>query len=494
MVGRWGQLTIRSGGKTLRRFQQTIQGARGEDLGETLGAPKDSGFFYKNEFGEEVFAYPGSQWVMQHETNIPFSPFNLPGVPVPLTGRVQGLNMFGSIFPSLGPVAQIPVAFFLQDKPQFDWWKKTLLPFGGPGADEADSILNLKSYMPTYMATAFDTLFQGGQDDRIYNSSVMYMASYLYSTGKYSNSIEDQQRLMEDARHKAQDVYAIRALGQFILPASPSPSWLIKDKDGHLLSQRILSQEFYDILDHSPGYQEATETFLERYGPEAIGAIIPHSSAIIPNVPTSLEAAKWVAEHPDIKKHYPLVYGLFAPSGDLDMETYTKNFYTNERDALTPDQWAALRDNTLANYWYEYQKRRLGPNADSPTDEQARWLRSKRNEIQEAFPHWGDSTGRAEKPEIDVLVRELYRIVDEPDIKSTDAGQALAEYLTYRDKAVEQSVSWSDTDNPNSFRSAEALSGTRQWLRGKAADLIDRYPEFKTIWDYVFDRELQVED
>lgn len=493
VLGRWAKLTVKGGGKPIRRAQQLIQGARGSDFGEVVGAPKDKGFFYKNEFGEEVFAYPGSSWLMNQEFGIPGTPVQLPGMPVPLTGRVQGLNMFGSLLPSLGPVASIPTAWFLQDKPQYDWWREQLLPYGGPGAEESSDVFTMREYMPSWGKTAIDWLTEGGNDDRIYNSSVMYVAAYLHSTGDYGNSLDEQQRLMEDAKDKTRDIYAIRALGQFMLPSSPSPTWLIKDKDGHLLSQRILSEEFYSIVNQSSDYEQAVGLFLERYGTEAIGAIIPHSSAVIPNVPTTLEAAKWVAAHPDVKSSFPLTYGLFTPAGgDFHMQTYIKNFITEERDTLTPDQWQALQDNTLGNYWFNYQKDRLGADADSPGHDQAAWLRGVRKDILKSYPNWGNTTGIAEKPTIDNLITDLYRASKDDFLASTEQGKALKLYLTYRDKAMVQAER--EDFAPNSFRTAKALAPTRQWLRAKAADIIDQYPAFKVMWDYVFDREFGSED
>ena len=41
--------------QTVRRFQQAMQGARLANFGEVMGAPEGKGFFWRNEFGEEVF-------------------------------------------------------------------------------------------------------------------------------------------------------------------------------------------------------------------------------------------------------------------------------------------------------------------------------------------------------------------------------------------------------------------------------------------------------
>src|SRR5690606_36230457 len=89
----------------VRRFQQVIEGARGEEFGEVMGAPEGEGFFYKNQFGDEVFVYPFSSFLTRHTV----------GVPIPLTGTVKGLSFMTDVMPGLGPVSQIPVAWILQN-------------------------------------------------------------------------------------------------------------------------------------------------------------------------------------------------------------------------------------------------------------------------------------------------------------------------------------------------------------------------------------------
>lgn len=493
VLTRWAKLaTIRGPGgiplpgKAVRRAQQTIQGARGSDFGNLMGAGidpvtgKDRGFFFENEFGEEVYVYPGSQ----------FATSSLTGIPVPLTGRVQGLNMFGNILPSIGPAAQIPVAWFLQDKPQYDWWREQLLPFGGPGAEETADIFAMREYLPSFAKTALDWVTEGGEDDRLYASNIMYVSTYLYSTGEYGDTVDEQQRLMEDAKEAARDLYKVRALGQFILPSSPTFEWITKTENGDLINTRILAQEFYELQQED--YDTAVEKFMEMYGPDSIGAIVPHSRNVISAVPTSLEGAQWVAKHPSIKKRFDLVYGFFAPEGEFHMPTYARNYMTGEREAITPKQWRNMMDTMLGNYHYQRAKKMLGEDANSPNRDQQTWLYNQRRSILEAYPNWDNNTGLAQRPENEQMIRQLYEAAKNPTIKKTNAGKGLIEYLGYRDKAMAQAIG-PDPDNPiyRSFKTANDLAPTRTWLISHASRIIERYPEFEKLWDVVFSREME---
>lgn len=496
VITRWAKLATVSGpggiplpGKPVRRFQQVIQGARGPDFGKVMGVGEDPatgkqrGFFYQNEFGEEVYAYPGSEWANAAMT----------GVPVPLTGRVQGLNMFGTIIPGLGPVAQIPVAWYLQDKPELDEWREQLLPFGAPGSDKKSDILDIREYMPAWAKTAIDIVTEGGHDDRVWNSSVMYTATYLYSTGEYGDTVEEQQRLLEDAQAAVHGtmgfdgLYGIRMLGQFMLPSSPTFEWVTQAEDGRLINTRILAEEFYEL--QQDDYDSAVEVFMERYGPDAIGAIIPHSRSIISAAPTSLEAAKWVSQNPDVKKKYNLTYGFFAPEGEFHMPTYARNFFSGERDPITPEQWLNLRDTLLGNYHYQRAKEMLGEDRSSPNDEQTKWLREQKANILTAYPNWNNQIGLAGKAtdDNDRMITQLYKASKDKKITNTDAGKGLLLYIPLRDAAQKKA----EELDLASFKTANRMSSTRAWLNDNAQRIIAQHPDFERLWDVVFSRELE---
>lgn len=485
VITRWADLAFIRGpggipipGKPIRRAQQIIEGLRGEELGDFFGNEDGQGFFFKNEFGEEVFAYPGSEWITNAAS----------GIPVPLHGRTQGLNMFGSILPSVGPVVQIPAAIILQDKPSQEFWREQLLPFGGPGAEDAQDVFGLKPYLPAWAKTGYEVFIntvQNHTEDRIYGNNLMQVATYLSSTGEYGNTPEEQQRLMNDARVSARKLYTIRALGQFLLPSSPSFQWLVQDDKGNNLSTRVLADEFY-TLSQDAGYQEAVSRYLDMYGEDAIGAIIPHSRSVIYGAPTSLEAAQWVEKNASVKKDFPLTYGFFAPTGEFHNPTYVKSFTSGERETLTVEEWNMLRDSLLGNYHFQRALDMLGDRADNPADNQRAWLEQQRKNIEEAYPKWGHHEGLSERPTTEHMVEELYRALDDPTLARTDVGRALDTYLRYRDQAQAQAEELGYV----SFNKAQAMAPTRQWLAEKATRLIEDTPDFRQVWNLVLSREL----
>ena len=476
--------------QTVRRFQQVVQGARGEDTGKLLGGQDGQGFFWTNEFGEEVFIYPGSQLLTQH----------LLGVPVPLTGRVQGLSMFGTLMPGLGPVTQIPVGWFLASKPGPDAFKQLLtnventklgplgtvkeqvLPFGATGAEDQGDIFNALNYMPPWIKAGIDWASGGDGNEQAWATTVMETAGYLRSTGRYGDSVADQQQLLEDAQFEARNLYLIKALTGNVAPASPDFEFMLENDRGDLLRASALAQELRDMRDQDP--ETAGQRFLDKYGTD-LYAVIGTSKTTSAEVgtPTTAEGVAWVKAHSGITGDLPHTYGLFAPTGGGDdLSLYRKDLRTGKAIRLNPETWIRLQQNTLGNALWAQAKAQVG---DSTTKAEQDWLNSIADGIRQEHPGWGDTAGRLESAPTQVMVDELYRAVDNPDLAGTDAVKGLRLYLMARDKAM----AFAQDNDVESFRTAKSMADTRLWLNDIAAEITDLHPDFAPIWDFVLSHE-----
>lgn len=465
------------GVKLARRTQQLIEGARGEDFGSVVGAPAGEGFFFKDEFGEEVFVIPGSQFLTQ----------SLTGTPVPLTGSVQGLNMMGNIIPGLGPVAAIPTAWMIQDKPEFDGIHDLILPYGAPGEKTPDEATQILTYAPPWVKRAFDAASNGGYDQRQYMNAQKDVMAYLYSTGEYDTSTrEGMQELLHDAKKKTRNLYWIRSFAQFFAPTTPAYRFLIEDKTGTLLATAVLTEDYYDLQEQD--YETAGQAFMERYGTDAILAIIPQSGASTYGIPRNQEQNAFVLNHPGVKADFPSTYGFFLPqSEEFDYDVYLKSFLSGEREDLSAEQWLNLANNMRGDMLYRQYVDKLG----GRTDEAARaYLRKVRQRIYEEFP--SGPTGLPEKPDTAAMVRELYKAANDSTILDTDAGQGLALYIKYRDKAIDQARALEHETSNGLLSGSKDLEGTRVWLNRVAQRVIDEHPDFQLMWDIVFSREAEL--
>lgn len=474
-----------------RRVQQVAKGAQGEDLGEVLGAPDGEGFFYTDEFGDERFYYPGSQWLME---NAPGGPH----IPVPLSGSVGGLSMFGgggdnllaALVPGIGPAASIPVSWFLPDKPGIQReLRELLLPFGAPGdKGGAGDYTQFLTFAPPWLRNVMQGVKGQGYDtdsNRLYANTVMEVASYLSSTGRYDTSTTTgQQKLLHDAREKARAVYMIRGLTQFGAPSAPSPEFLMETSDG-MITISMLRDEYYRMLDDNPA--TATAKFTARFGEGAAAAMQPHARSITGGVTPSQEFMDWAAGHKDIKGAFPTTWAFFGPQGgDFDYAAYARQIREGDYEPLTPEQWLRLSQDRLGNMWMDKARQKVGPD---PTDEDRAWLRDIESQIRREYPGFGDRMGVAERADPETVMLELESAVQDDRILDTDAGKGLALYMRARQKIVD----YAHDEGYAGINSAQALAGDREWLSGIGNDIAIEHPDFGPLWDQVLSREVDNE-
>ncbi|HVF75486.1 MAG TPA: hypothetical protein VM938_10595 [Acidimicrobiales bacterium] len=455
---RWAKIGVENP-KVIRRGQQLVQGARG------------SGFFYTDETtGEEMFAYPGSQFVTE----------KMIGVPVPMAGRVQGLNVFGgTVLPGFGLAVTVPAGAFLPDKPEWDAVRKIVMPFGELDTEGGLIESVLPAWLQKFRQTG-KTPF-GRQDDRMWNNTVWDVARYLKSTGDYpTDSIEGQERLLKDAKDKAKLVYALRGAAQFVAPSAPSPRFLAFDKDGNLLMQQRMIEE-YQKLDEAEkaGGTPALEAFLERFGEDAL--LVVQGKTEGPSAPTK-EVADWQREHPELARRFPDVYGFFAPGGgEFDIDAYTRQIASGERKAISPEDALKRVNARIAGMVYRNAKDKLGDRRDPGATE---WLRTIREALMEEYP--GYDPGSYDPGRTDRNIRQVEAALEHEAVRATDAGEGARLYLLARERAIESAKASGLT----TFGSAKKARGIRQWLRAVATSIAEEHPGFAPLYERVFEQEM----
>jgi len=482
--------------KTIRRFQQLLQGARGQEFGEFMGAPEGQGFFWENQWGEQVFMWPGTGALTD----------KLLGVEAPLTGRVQGLSMFGTVMPGLGPVAQMPVGWLLQTKPGPEPLKKAMaetlgfklgpfgtvqeqiLPFGSVGAEDQAAVASAWNYAPPWAKAAFQAFSGGDLNGKQWNQTVMEIAGSLKASGDYGDSIGEQNQLFEDAARKAKYLYAIKALAGTTAPAAPDIEWMLEKNNGQAVRAAALSDELRDMRDDpNIGFDNADRLFLEKYGPDIMAVLsTPMTTSSIYNVPSTREGVDWVMAHPGVEDELPNVYGFFAPEGgDEDFSIYNAQFRKGAAIRLDPQIWITHLNHTKGNVEYARYVEEVGD--EENTKAGRAYLKMRREEIYDRYPGWRNKKGNLDKADDRTVMDELYRAVRTPATRDTDAGRGLAIYLEARDEvaayADSQGLAWPGT--------SKAMLPGRLYLDEKAQEIIADHPSFKRIYDFLLSRETE---
>jgi hypothetical protein len=463
VIGRWAKIA-QTQPKVVRRAQQAIEGARG------------AGFFYTNTNGEEVFAYPGTAFLTK----------GLLGTPIPLEGRVQGLSLMTEVLPGVGPVAQVPAAWFLPHNPSWDSTREILFPFGEPKLGDPTS------FAPAWvrkLKVGFEQT-RNGEDQAAFNKTVMHIASQMVSTGEVPipDSPGEQRKLLESAASKANKFWVIRGLLASALPSQPSPQFLAKDKDGTVVAAGLLREQFQKAVERD-GYTKATTDFLNEHGEQAFLNLQPLTNALVYGAPVTTVGRDWVRSNPGAKRALPNTYGLFAPvGGDFDYAAYLANFDEGARENLTPEQYLSLANNRLGRNVYERFKAKAGPNPAPATRERLRQLREFLAVRYPGYsPYFGDQVaGVGSKVAPEAALAELRTALNVKAVRETPQARGLAPFLRAWDAAAARARQIGLVDHT----SGKAARPLRDALRQYAAQLGETHVGFAPIFDSVFDRLL----
>lgn len=449
----WGHI-IAERPQIIPRAEAIIHGAEG------------SGFFYPDPAtGEEMFNYPGSQFVTKH----------LFGIPSPLSARASSLNMFSNnpLLPGFGPLVQVPVSRILPDTPTNDFVRGVIAPYGEP-----------TSPLPSWAGKFWTAAFGDPDKQHLYANTVMDVARYLQSTGKYDLSTDaGKQRLEDDSRSKAKLLYAFRGLAQSSLPASPSYQDVAEDKSGHTTLAFVLTDRYRTLLEEDKSHSTnlATDRFINEFG---LPNLLYMQSASKGGDVFSKSGYDWVRSNPAIVDRYPGVYGLIAPNdGGFDQRAYNSMFDKGTRKVLSLKESLSLANSRAAKMVLRNAESQI-PIATKRTDAQRVWLDDVKSRLVEKFPGFDPSYQGSDVP---AQIAELTRAVNDPLLSKQPITPAIRAYLSARDSVIAISKSHGIIG----WQTAKALTPQRDWLSSVAEQISKSSPGFTTIYSDLFFQELR---
>lgn len=472
IITRWAQL-LAEHPNYIRRAQQGIQAARQMKVDPVTGLPDPGGIgmWHKDlTTGQESFIYPMTGLISD----------KLLGVPIPLVGSVQGLNLVGTGLPGIGPVVQFPLAAILPDTPRYDTVRDILFPYGEPSGDGVVDVA-AGTLLPAWMKK-IDQAFSSPNVERLQGNVVAAVMQYKLSTGEYEVNGPDAQdeikRLFKDSKAAATKFMVIRGLAQAITPTAPSPQFLVKHGPNLVIATKIA--EDYRKRAQKVGWDQAFEWLLDTYGPDtALLLAQPRSEAKVPGLTATSDQVMWERKNPDLVTRYPDVWTMFAPnSGDFDIAAYTQEFKRNQREALTPEEIVHKANDRLARHVYNRQQEAL--EADGKlTDAEEAQLKAFRQQLLVDFPGYDPYTFQNRTP---VILAQLRDAVKDPVLARTAAGSAITKYFQARDAAEAQAKA----RNVALFGTSAKGKAIRDQLYAYGEALRTSAPDFRTVWNEVF--------
>ncbi len=386
----WGR--IFAANPTLaRRPLKALDELRGDDpmeWGEDEFDAKDGGFFYMNSYGEEVFAIPFASGFVSALSGKLGTDENLPDMKFEV--GLEGLNMIaGQFYPGVGPVVTVPAAGIIPNTPEWQGLRDALAPFGMEdtmGEELVSETLGASPTLTRFLNAVTEGKFMGGEDERIYNNTVGYMLKDMITSGEVTaEDLADPDKnsaAMTTAQDRAQQVYFIRSLMQFVSPAAPGgPRFVFDQKDIEgiedddsrytLIALQDSAMAYYDIRnDEASGDDSlAMDLFVQRYGFDPTATLVSSSKAEGKSGVTETSAS-FEVEHPKAFDQYGLTAYYLQPDSPDDpfyYQAWEGQFKNGERVAKPLDEQSAEYQSRMAASEYRNARTQLREGVDDGT-------------------------------------------------------------------------------------------------------------------------------
>lgn len=470
----------------LNTIRKTVEGARG------------AGFFHTDANGNEVFNYFPSREMIRWFT----------GVDATMLGSVQGLNIGFDVMPGVGPVVQLAASELLPNKPDFDFIRAVVLPYG-----ERDP---LNTILPGWVAKLFDAYqADGTSGTSTYATQLGDALRALIASGEYGTTADEAERLLGDARGKARILTVLRALGQFVLPSSPRYDYTIATGAGDVWAS-ALAREFGEMQQADP--TTATEKFLAVYGDDVAAFVVSKTRATVAGLDDSNEFIAWQRDNPDLVANdaYGDVINYFAPiGGGRDPTAFQRQLDAGQRVRRSPEELVSLVNMTIARRRLaEYEK----PMADElaayaasipvagkgRTAAQQQRLNVMRNELADRVTAAKqqlekDYAGYTAAPEFDpnLFNRQLGQLriaAVDPRLASGDTATAVRMYLEGRDAAVALTKERAAGKAARPGLGARENADIAAWLRTTGEWYATQDVGFARIWDRILAAEVDTQE
>lgn len=492
---RWGRIMVTGDSNihVARRFQQTVEGARG------------SGFFYENEYGQEVFNYPAFTTKFGVELHNKLN--NLPVVSgflggdvsgevasnIQSTGSVESLNFASGVIPGFGPVFQMASKQILPDDPKFDWVRDIVTPFGSSGGVAYQ-------FSPAWFKRFLSA--NGTLDDPAleytYNSTLMDVIRTKIDNGDFSGvtSQQDVNALITAAEEEAKGVLMVRSAATFFEPASPAYKFQKEDKDGLVWSYTNLGEAFYKLQEEAGGDASVAFTeFYERFGflPQAFRGGKTYS---VLDRSLTEEGYKFERGNSDLFNKYPATAMYLDPSiageSEYDHSAMLEQLNRGLREQWTGEQFVFKQQDQLGDLWYDNANKI----AASMSREQGQaYLASTSAVIQENYPAWNQPIpGQVRAATSEQQMFEVDLMLSDSSLAGSGALEGARMYNAMRESVLAEirSTGASTIDGPQSTTtvSGRLATDSRQWLREQADELILQYPAFGPLYEAVYSYEV----
>lgn len=484
---------------------------------------KDQGTFYVNEYGQEVFRYPGGGMLATFVDemnqrgggmhNLPMAGIesvgrvitgDTPDYSVSPEGAVSGLNMIATgVGPGFGPIVQWGATVF--DTPDTRKLREIIAPFGTGANDDPEDLLNfggvIGSLAPAWMRKVVNAVSEGDIDERQWNSMVGDSMAALAASGDYDPA-RDADRLREDAERYAYYQLLFRGGTQFLGPTGPTmsgeveveadvshPDWDPEnDPSGRMFFLGVMREDYHRLTNPETGYgyDVGAEKFYEMYGIEPFYVTQAKTTSNGRELPVTQEGDDWMQANGDVVEDYELVAGFFAPvnsEAKFDFSAYSEQLLRGDRKTLSPKEQQALATKARARaIWSRVQQQAQ----NLPPRLRDNMLANARGQLEALHPGWQADV--IVQPAARDKIAELERAADDPRLDDNPLSQPLREYMALRASMLQRVRA--RTGSPTATLSRKDAALERSQLMAVGLRLAQQSSPFMGVWSGLLKNEL----
>lgn len=497
----WGRL-MATNPSNLERARQAKEGAVGTEVPSWAGGAEGRGFLFTDpETGNQAVGVPFSKplynWLgLNAEERINTKNLSLlgTGVPgsfgigaivldtaIPKTEAFSGLRSV--LFPISDPAARSRISDYYL--PSWAQWLGTSATSLAGESRTSDFITNLQAFTATETTESLRAT--------TLNAVLTNIASNSSSRPKTSEARDKQ---IEDATTKADLLLGIKALFKIVSPGASMTKYFTD-----LGTENVASGAVMDDLRTmtEKDWNKGVEQFLNKYGSDA-WIYLSGSTTSTPGMQPTKEFSEWYGTNSKIVDKYPLIGAFLGPqNGEYSPEAYTEQ---KALDYRNPIKLKDRQDKSLSNLaWSVYNN--LKTSLDMKGVEQGLTLKQTRNseqykaiikqqkiELRKKYPMWDpEVTSGLKQQEINNQIMQIEKMVKDPKVINSPVGAVLKAWWDYRNQKIAEVVAADPSYAGDGWTQSNRTSPMRQLLINYGEKLVDNYPEFSNLWEYVLSKQ-----
>ena len=493
---------------------------------------ENEGFFHQNAYGDEVFSIPGSAAITKALGKLPGISEDLPEMNFDV--EVGGLNMIATqLYPGAGDLVTIPASQLIPKSPEYKWLRENLAPFGLPDSPREgllDATVGASPTLNRFINGWSEGKLGGGQQERIFNQTTSWMVRDMIASGEVTAAdLQDPDKnagILATARARAQDVYLIRGIMQFSLPAAPGQPEFISDPSGlddmdpdqaqSLIALNDTAQTYYDILKGEARGDDmvAMEIFTDKYGFNPMMHLVSTSGAEWKRGVTE-GAYDFETTHADWFETFGATAYYLRPDREDDdfyYEAWADQFEEGTRTEKPLSEQVDEYIYRMADLEYRQAEKTISegladgsiqvPEGEDQEAFAKTILAEVDRSIKESFPDYEAQKGNYSEEKQKTMVLELQQWSEHSDIAASDTGEAVDTFFGVWDEMasiqkVERPPNDTFTaDKTLPFRNSNATVGGEAWQQraivnsalleiGNEMALEPGNGNFATLWEEV---------